>query len=140
MQDGDQIVINDGLGGPDVVFEFDRNHPTLVTPGNRPVDITNVEIHVPISGGGFGGVQDGDTFSISDGLGSPDVVFEFDKDNSVGAGNREIFINDLSTQDEVANAIVKALQLANIGLNPVNRGGGAVRLGVFHQEDAGVEV
>ncbi|MGE3777583.1 MAG: pre-peptidase C-terminal domain-containing protein, partial [Pirellulaceae bacterium] len=138
LVDGDQLVINDGLGGPDVVFEFDRDHPTSVAAGVRAVDISNIELLVPVAGGGFGGVRDGDAFVISDGLGSPDVVFEFDKNNSVTGGSRSIFITDQSTQDEVAAAVVQTLRQANIGLNATYRGGGAVRLGTFrHTLDTG---
>lgn len=131
LQDGDRLVINNGLGGPDVVFEFDSERPTSVTAGSRAIDLTNIELHVPIAGGGFGGINDGDTFAIGDGFGGPDIIFEFDKNNSVAAGNRLIPITDLSTQDEVANAIVIALQISGLGLRPVNQSGGVVRLGVF---------
>lgn len=131
LSDGDRLIINNGLGGPNVVFEFDRDRPTLVGSGTRPIDITNLELHLPIAGGGFGGIQDGDTFAVNDGFGGPDVVFEFDKNNSVVAGNRVVSITDQSTQDEVADAVVIALQIAGLNLRPVNQGGGVVRLGVF---------
>lgn len=131
LQDGDQLIINNGIGGPDVVFEFDSERPTSVSAGARPIDLTNIEVHVPVAGGGFGGIQDGDTFSIGDGFGGPDVVFEFDKNNNIASGNRIIPITDVSSQNDVANAIVTALQISGLGLRPVNQGGGVVRLGVF---------
>lgn len=129
ITDGQRVTINDGAGGPNVVFEFDNNGN--VTAGARRIDITNLELRIPVSGGGLNGVADGHTFAINDGFGGPDVVFEFDMNNNVAPGNRPIGISDRSTQDEVAAAMVNALRLANIGLNPVNRGGGVVRLGLF---------
>ena len=138
ITDGQRLTINDGAGGPNVVFEFDRDR--TVTAGSRAIDITNVELLVPVSGSGLNGVADGHTFAINEGFGGPDVVFEFDINNNVAPGNRPIGISDRSTQDEVASAIVNALVLSGIGLNPVNRGGGVIRLGLFRHtvDTAGV--
>ncbi|MFV1965863.1 MAG: hypothetical protein ACC628_10600, partial [Pirellulaceae bacterium] len=131
LTDGEQLIINNGLGGPDVVFEFDNDGRWSSV--SRPVDLTNIELRVPIAGAGFGGIADGDSFKVNDGVGGSDVTFEFDLDNNVGVGNRVIPITSTSTQDDVANAIVVALQASGIGLKPVNQGCGVVRMGLFRQ-------
>ena len=129
LTDGQFLTINDGLGGGDVAFEFDRDQ--LVTLGARAIDITNIEFQVPIAGAGFGGIQDGETFSVTAGGSGQPTVFEFDKDNNVAPGNRLISVTDNSSQAQVVTAIIGALRSANIGLNPTSQGGGVIRLGVF---------
>lgn len=129
LPDGHRFSINDGAGGPDLVFEFDDDD--LVALGARAVVTTNVEMQVPIAGASFGGIQDGDSFTINDGVGGIPTVFEFDKDNNVAPGSRIIAVSDTSSQAEVVNSIIGTLQASGLGLNPVNRGGGVIRLGVF---------
>ena len=129
LTDGEQFTINDGAGGADIAFEFDSDG--LVNPGSRGIDITNIEIQVPIAGSGFGGVQDGDTFSVTNSGGSQPVTFEFDTDNDISIGNRVVSVTDNSSQVQVVSAIVAALRAANLGLNPVSQGGGVIRVGVF---------
>jgi hypothetical protein len=133
LTDGERLTINNGIGGVDVEFEFDSDR---VFGTGRVVDLNNIEMQIPIAGSGFGGIADGDTFSISDGFGNQPVVFEFDKDNSIGPGNRVITVTNNSSQTQVVNTIITALQASGLGLNPVNQGGGVIRLGVFrHQVD-----
>lgn len=129
LTDGQRFTINDGSGGPDLAFEFDDDDDVPL--GTRAVDITNIEIQIPIAGASFGGIQDGDSFTVSDGAGGIPFVFEFDKNNSVGPGSRVIVVSDSSSQSEVVNAIITALQASGLGLNPQDRGGGVIRLGVF---------
>ena len=129
LPDGQRFSINDGAGGPDLLFEFDDDN--LVLLGARAIDTTNVELQVPIAGASFGGLQDGDNFTIDDGAGGLPIVFEFDKDNSVAPGSRIIAVSDTSSQAEVVNSIIGALQSSGLGLNPANQGGGVIRLGVF---------
>jgi hypothetical protein len=129
LTDGEQFTINDGAGGADLAFEFDSD--TVVSQGARVIDITNIEFQVPISGAGFGGIQDGETFSITTGGSGTPTVFEFDKDNNVAIGNRIVSVTDNSTQAQVVSAIIGALRAANLGLNPTSQGGGVIRLGVF---------
>lgn len=129
LTDGEQFTINDGAGGADLAFEFDSD--TVVSQGARVIDITNIEFQVPISGAGFGGIQDGETFSITTGGSGTPTVFEFDKDNNVALGNRIVSVTDNSTQAQVVAAIIGALRAANLGLNPTSQGGGVIRLGVF---------
>ncbi|MDA1052306.1 MAG: DVUA0089 family protein [Planctomycetota bacterium] len=129
LTDGQLFTINDGAGGADIAFEFDNDG--VVLSGSRGIDITNIELQVPIAGSGFGGIQDGETFSVTTGGGSQPVIFEFDNDNSFVLGNRVVSVTDNSSQAEVVNAIIGALRTANLGLNPVSQGGGVIRMGVF---------
>ncbi|MBI2478386.1 MAG: pre-peptidase C-terminal domain-containing protein [Planctomycetia bacterium] len=125
----EQFTINDGAGGADLAFEFDNDG--VVSIGSRAIDITNITFQVPIAGAGFGGIQDGETFTVTTGGSGQPTVFEFDKDNNVAIGNRIVAVTDNSTQAQVVNAIIGALRAANLGLNPVSQGGGVIRLGVF---------
>ena len=88
-------------------------------------------LHVPVGGGNpmVGGVGAGDQFVINDNAGSGDVVFEFTKDGLPGTGNFNIEINDLSTQDEIADLIITAVEEANLGLVWDNLGGGLIFIG-----------
>jgi len=115
------------VGGTDHVI--DTSGSKLVTSG-QPGVTPNLRLHVPIQGGGPGGINDGQTFFITDG--SRTVVFEFDDNGTTVAGNTIISINPggvPSTQDEVANLIVTALAGSGFGLNPVNLGNGIVSVG-----------
>lgn len=129
ITDGQQLLINDGQGGTNVLFEFDSNGSTNV--GARPISLTNIELQIPIAGGGAGGIDDGDTLVIADG--PVEYTFEFDKDNIIQSGNRPIAIKDSSTQEDVVDQIIDVLQAANIGLDPQDLDGGTIRLGVFNQ-------
>ena len=84
---------------------------------------------VPAAGGGFNGIQDGDTFTIDDDVndGNPAVVFEFDSDGS-SAGDVTIPFSSFTTQDVLAQRIVAAVEGAGLGLSPVNLGNGVVQL------------
>ena len=83
INDGDMISLTDGT--TTYTLEFDKDG-TLINPfANLPVNAANNRtIVLPATGGGVGGVQDGDTFRIDpDGLGAiPPVVFEFDSNGA----------------------------------------------------------
>ena len=109
VADGETFLINDGSGSGDVLFEFDNNGVTTL--GNRVVLINDIlTLTVPFSGGGAGGVSDGETFFINQGLGGPDVVFEFNSNAATTPGNVIINISSLTTQDQLANLIAAAIQ------------------------------
>lgn len=115
------------VGGTDHVI--DTSGSKLVTAG-RPGVTPNLRLHVPIQGGGPGGITDGQNFFITDGTRT--VVFEFDDNGTTVAGNTIISINPggvPSTQNEIANLIVSALAGSGLGLNPVNLGNGVVSVG-----------
>ena len=72
------------------------------------------------------GVEDQETFIIHNDVDS--FTFEFDRDGQITAGNRVVRFNQASTDDEIADAIVAAIELTSLGLNPVNIGNGQVDL------------
>jgi hypothetical protein len=128
ITDGQQFLINDGAGGVNVLFEFDSNR--AVTSGAWAISLNNIELVLPIAGGGPGGIGDGDTIAITGG--PTDVILEFDKDNQVTPGNLVVSITDFNTQEEVSEILIDALLAARIGLNPVDLDGGLIRLGTFN--------
>src|SRR5690606_19195054 len=69
---------------------------------------------VPAEGTRPGGVTDGQTLGISDGRNS--YVFEFDADRNTASGNIRIDISLANTADEVAQAIVNAIALSDLGI------------------------
>ncbi|KAA1257828.1 hypothetical protein LF1_03180 [Rubripirellula obstinata] len=70
LNDGDQLSIVDSRGG-ELVFEFETGYSLFA-----PQPIT---LQVPAVGAGAGGLLDGDTFQIDDGV-NPPVTFEFNND------------------------------------------------------------
>ncbi|MDY7227292.1 DUF4215 domain-containing protein [Hyalangium rubrum] len=61
---------------------------------------------------GPGGLHDGETFSISDGL-HPPVIFEFDKDGSTFSGHTPVDLSGLATYLGVADRIIEAIDTLN---------------------------
>ncbi|MBM4001407.1 MAG: tandem-95 repeat protein [Planctomycetes bacterium] len=112
------------VGGTDHVITTTGSN--LVTSG-RPGVTSNLRLHVPIQGGGTGGISDGQTFFVTDGTRS--VVFEFDNNGITVAGNTIISITSSSTREEIADLIVTALAGSGFGLNPVHLGNGVVEVG-----------
>ena len=115
-------------------FEFDKTG-VLTTPFNLAVNVLdNFTINLPVSGGGFGGVQDGQTFVLDpDGTGiKPPVVFEFVEEGTarIPVGNELIPFNHFTTQDVLADRVAAAVtnQFAALGLTGKNTGGGVVVL------------
>ncbi len=133
LADGEAFLINDGVGGGNIVFEFDSNG--ITDPTAIPVAIGVTGIRVPIAGGATltGGIADGEKFSVTNALGVP-VIFEFDSNGFLTSPtNRRItFASDApgpaSTQNQVVDAIVLAINNAGLGFTAVNSGTGAARL------------
>ena len=150
LEDGEGFLINDGVGGPNVVFEFDSDASTVV--GAIRIDTTDIAIAVPLAGGDTinGGIADGELFTVNDGsIGAVSFVFEFDDDgvfvdaNSDGVpDNTLILLQDPLlltpfTQDEMVDRIVAAISgVPSLQRFPSNAGTGAVRLnGLNHMVD-----
>ncbi|MFP6678407.1 MAG: Ig-like domain-containing protein, partial [Pirellulaceae bacterium] len=73
-------------------------------------------------------VGDGETFTIGDGATA--VTFEFDSDSNLDdTNNTGIAFSSGSTDNDIAEAIINAINNAALGLTPVNLGGGRVHLG-----------
>ena len=123
LNDGDAILIGDFQPRTER-YEFDSGYSLHV-----PQTLT---IQVPPEGGRLDGIRDGGTFIVafSDPItGLRTVTFEFDKDGSFNAANVRIPITSVSTQDEIAVLMIRALANANLGLTPVNLGHGRIHLG-----------
>jgi len=78
-------------------------------------------------------LEEGQTFQVRQGSLNT-ITFEFDSDNNVetddaGTPNIAIPFTEVSTLDEVADAIVLAVGGAPLGLDPVNVGSGRISLG-----------
>ncbi|MFV1964650.1 MAG: GEVED domain-containing protein, partial [Pirellulaceae bacterium] len=128
ISDGDQFSIED-LNPRTDRFEFESGYSIQVP--------ATTALAVPEAGGRLGGIRDGETFTVSydDGTIQRSVTFEFDKDGNFNGGNFRIPFTSFATQDEIAVAMVTALDQADLNLAPVNLGRGKVHLGTtaFHQ-------
>ncbi len=97
----------------------------LNLPGGR-------DLFVPAAGGQLGGhnggISDGDTFTIDDGV--TRTTFEFDHNGISNPNNTIIAFSPFFTQAQLAISIVVTLQNApNLNLNPVNLGNGQIFIG-----------
>ncbi len=124
VADGDSFRIEDAYGNS-FTFEYDTGYVVTVP--------ETIAIQVPLQGGGLGGVADGDTVVVVATLGgvATTATIEFDNNNVLASeDNVVVQFTSLSTQGEVADALVTALKNVHLGLNPANIGGGLVHLGV----------
>ncbi len=122
--DGDSFRIEDAYGNS-FTFEYDTGYVVTVP--------ETFAIQVPLQGGAAGGVGDGDTVTVAATVGGvpTTATIEFDNNNVVASeDNVVVTFTALSTQGEVADALVKALKSVGLGLSPANVGGGLVHLGV----------
>ncbi|MCH2129865.1 MAG: MBL fold metallo-hydrolase, partial [Pirellulaceae bacterium] len=111
--DGQTFQISDGTNTQR--FEFDSGFSILVPPaGGNPF---------------LGGIEAGDVFLLNNNTGSGDIVFEFNKEGLPASGDVLIDISDLSSQDEIADLIVEAIEGSDLGLSPTHVGNGVVHLG-----------
>ncbi|MCY2987988.1 MAG: GEVED domain-containing protein, partial [Planctomycetota bacterium] len=92
------------------------------------VSVKTLGLAIDSVGMGVGGVQDGQTFQVSDG--SRTVRFEFDMDGLVTLGNQAVDLRFATTLDNIADAMVFALQTSGLDLlGTSNLGAGLVSLG-----------
>ena len=120
--DGSSVTITsvDGVE----TFEFDRDG--LVGTQNNPINFTDhFTLQIPAAGFGSGGVVDGDLITIR--RGTIEFVFEFDS-NSVASLGIPIPVSPTATQNQVADAVVAAINTQPTGLQPANLGSGVVIL------------
>jgi hypothetical protein len=89
LNDGDQLSIVDTRGG-ELVFEFETGYSVFA-----PQPIT---LQVPVTGSGAGGLLDGDTFQIDDGV-NPPVIFEFNSDALTLPGTEPVALEELPAGD-----------------------------------------
>ncbi len=118
--DGQTFFITDLTGGT-VTFEFESGYSLSV-----PDTLT---LYVPQAGTGQGGVADGQRFTLFDGTSS--FTFEFDANDPPNflTGNIPINIRGLTTADEVAQAMIDAINGAGTAVTVRNLGDGAIHVG-----------
>ncbi|MFP6675491.1 MAG: GEVED domain-containing protein, partial [Pirellulaceae bacterium] len=80
-------------------------------------------LNMPRTGGGLGGVTDRENFALNG------TTFEFDNNGSVATGSESIVFTPTDNADVLAQAVVDAILLADIGLAPKFIGDGAIHLG-----------
>jgi len=121
ISDGDLITITD-VYGDDTPFEYDSGYV---------IDVRQtLAVQVPVGGGNFGGVADGDTITVDNTNTAASATIELDSDGVYAPGNIVVQFNATSSQGEIADAIAAALDTAGVGLKPVHGGNGYVHLGV----------
>lgn len=86
-------------------------HQRCLASGNIAISDTVANVFFTHSGMS-GGVNDGETFTLDDGLHTP-TVFEFDRDGTVGAGNIPVVTNSGMTATQVRDAILDAINSAD---------------------------
>ena len=118
IADGQNFRITDA-NGRTVRFEFESGY-TLEVP--LPLGLL-----VPPGTTGLSAVADRDLFTLSNGIRL--VTFEFDSDGRISSGRIRVPFTASDTPEQVADAIVAAIELANLGLSPENLGGGVVHIG-----------
>ncbi len=78
-------------------------------------------LQVPPAGPLPGGVQEGQTFTVSDG--SQTLTFEIDFDNAITAGNVRVDISLANTAADVALAIFQAVSGSALAIRPTYTNG-----------------
>jgi VCBS repeat-containing protein len=118
-RDGEQFTITDASGTVET-FEWESGY-TLQVP-------QTLQLILPAEGGNVGGIQDTNTFTISDGTNF--LIFEFDSNQSLNNSNhvRVPYLGS-STLDEIATSIIDVLATTPFDLSPVNLGDGVIHLG-----------
>lgn len=123
ISDGSTFTVTDDTGAR-VTFEYESGYRLVVGP--------TLAFQVPVAGTGANGISDGQKFTINDG--KKIVVFEFDSNGSIAGTSRRVAFANGDTVDQLAQAIVGAINLAVTqgaldGLQPRNLGQGLVHVG-----------
>ncbi|MCA9125525.1 MAG: tandem-95 repeat protein [Planctomycetales bacterium] len=118
VADGDTFTITD-TDGATVVYEYDSGFRLQIPQG--------LTMNVPLAGGAFGGIVDGDRFSVQ--VGGTTRTFEFDRNGNILAGNTAIVFNLGATQQEITDLIVSAIQASGLSVTPSVIAPGKIFLG-----------
>jgi len=119
--DGDQFDVFDRYGNI-TTFEYDSGYV---------IDVPQtLALQIPVQGGASGGVSDGDMITVVDTVAETSVTFELDDNGVVDLENTAVEFTATSTQGEIADSIVAALDDSGLILNPAHPGGGLVHFGV----------
>jgi VCBS repeat-containing protein len=120
LVDGNQFTI-EVPSGANATFEFESGYSIRVP--------ETFSLQIPEKAAGPGGIADGETFSVGDGI--LFVVFEFDFNGNSSPANTAIPLDPADTLDDIADKIVAAINMATLGFSPRNLGdnSGVVELG-----------
>jgi subtilisin family serine protease len=117
VSDGDSFTIVDANGGV-VHFEFDSGYQIQIPQG--------LTLQIPLAGASFGGIVDGERFSIATSSGR--TTFEFDRNGNVLDGNRPIPFVEGASQGALVNAVIAAIGASGIAVTPRDLGEGRLFL------------
>ncbi|WP_145348533.1 tandem-95 repeat protein [Rosistilla ulvae] len=98
--DGSQFVVTDTQGGA-VTFEYETGYQLQLP--------TDINLQIPVAGGGAGGVRDGDRIRITSPDGLTITTFEFDRDGTTLAGNIPVPFTLTDTQADIVNSLNEIL-------------------------------
>ncbi|GAB5405863.1 MAG: hypothetical protein Aurels2KO_40940 [Aureliella sp.] len=118
VADGEVFTITDENGGVSY-FEYDSGFRLQVPQG--------LEINVPLAGGAFGGITDGDRFYLS--VNGTQTTFEFDSNDNILAGNLRVPFTLGDSQAAIANAVVAAIDAAGLPVTTTVSGQGSIFVG-----------
>ena len=108
------------------IVETGADYGTLLDIGGGSLQYATGAITVNAPGGG--GVNDGDTFVIHDGL-NLQQTYEFDNNSLLTVGNIPVFIGTFTTADEVGIALADAINNNSaVRIDANHTGGGAISL------------
>ncbi len=129
---------SNGRDTPEVVVGAEPGTTLNTTVSGLQQKPRALALKVPATGTGVGGVQDGETFVVSNGVQS--ATFEFDTGNGLNNNtNVAVSIPGALSGPEVSQAIVDAIDGIGLGLNPkIEAGGLAVYLNLPLQGSARV--
>ncbi|WP_145101591.1 tandem-95 repeat protein [Rosistilla carotiformis] len=94
--DGSQFVVTDNRGGT-VTFEYETGYQLQLP--------TDINLQIPLAGGGAGGVRDGDRIRITSPDGLTVTTFEFDRDGTTLTGNIPVPFVLTDTQADIVNSL-----------------------------------
>jgi hypothetical protein len=120
--DRQKFFITDSLGTM-AMFQYDSGF-TLQVP-------QSLTLRVPAVGTGAGGITDGQRFTIRDASNPSNrpVTFEFDVNTTTQPGNIPVHFSANATAEQLAQALVAALNGAGLGLSAKVLSGGQVHVG-----------
>jgi VCBS repeat-containing protein len=119
----------DDRDGDGLIIDVSQSPAISVTSNQTPAELLIPEtLYIQVTELGSFGLTDGATFSISDGMQT--VIFELDSNATLtDDSHQRVPFSPGSTSEQIAGAIVAAIELTTLGLSPVDLGMGRVHLG-----------
>jgi hypothetical protein len=105
--------------------DLDLSPVNVVNIGGRAVHLGTRSIHAVdttlttiTETGVIGGIEDGQTFTIDDGMKL--LTFEFSTGTSTGSDTRTVTLDYAMTHEQIADSIVASIRIAGLGLSPTH--------------------